>query len=139
MTSTQIVLTNAGTVNWLGALNINVLKNDSTIDGSIETCGRELEHPTDQLLNQQGNNTAFFNNAGTITKSVTANETDFNIILNNSGEDLQTGFLYFFNGGTIGGEFDAPPGDEAVMGFNAGDWIGADAVVNAAAFGGVCW
>ena len=75
-----------------------------------------------------------FNNAGTITKSVTASETDFEITFNNSGlVDLQTGeLLAFYNGGTIGGTFIAPAvRPRGTWVFNGGDWVSPGAVVNA--------
>ena len=125
----QSALTNAGTVNWSGGtLEVN---NCSGPAGPIvNLAGGVWNILCDQTLSQScASASSYFQNAGTVQKSVTTGTTSFSIPFNNSGlVSVLSGTLNFNGGGTIAGTFGASSG--AALNFSGGGFSTAGAVVN---------
>ncbi|HEX3716951.1 MAG TPA: DUF642 domain-containing protein [Verrucomicrobiae bacterium] len=90
-------LTNAGTVNWTGLGNVSVYNNNSSYTGSIyNQPGGLFQIQNDQILACACYGYEFFNNQGTVEKSVASNTTTFNVPFTNTGTlNAQSGVMNF--------------------------------------------
>src|ERR1035438_2429259 len=104
-------LTNAGTVNWTGTVGINVYNNNAAYTGLIQNlAGGVWNIQSDQTMSP-GYSNPYFNNAGSVIKSVTTGTTTFSIPFYNTGTVTNlSGTLNFAGGGTMGGTFYAAAG-----------------------------
>jgi hypothetical protein len=114
-------LTNAGTVTWTGGGNLVVdYASANNQLGLIQNLAGALwDIQNSQYLYNDYPNGAYFQNAGTVRKSVDAGTTRISIPFNNSGTvtNLQ-GVLLFTGGGIIGGSLGAASG--TTINFSAG-------------------
>jgi hypothetical protein len=111
------VLTNAGTVNWQGGYIYTYASYGAVI---WNLAGAQWNIQCDQVLASESG-TVVFNNAGSITKSVTSGTTQFGAYLNNSGTVVaQSGTINFSDGSNLGGTFQAATG--AAINFNSGNF-----------------
>src|ERR1019366_2624640 len=123
-------LTNAGTVNWTGTVGIYVYNNGANFSGLIQNlAGGVWNIQSDQTMNP-GYSNPYFNNAGTVIKSVTTGTTTFSIPFYNTGTVTNlSGTLNFAGGGTIAGTFYAAAGK--TIDFSSGNFSGvAGAVIS---------
>lgn len=102
-------LTNAGTVNWTNAGDLDVLNNESSYFGLIENLsGALFDIQCDQSLYNNAGTTAYFHNLGTLRKSALTGFTSFEIPLFNSSSVIALqGTLGFEGGGPLTGTFTA--------------------------------
>jgi len=114
------VLTNQGTINWLGG-NVNINTNGPSTTGTIwNQAGALFDIQCDQVV-ANGIALATFHNAGLLRKRVTAGSTSFNVFMDNSGTvQAQTGTIFFSGGANLGGSFQANSG--AAINFNGGTY-----------------
>src|SRR5208282_3426983 len=78
-------LTNAGTVNWTGAVGIDVYNNNANYSGLIQNlAGGVWNIQSDQTMSP-GYSYPYFNNAGSVIKAVTTGTTTFSIPFYNTG------------------------------------------------------
>lgn len=86
------IFDNAGTITWTGTGNLS--HSETAIFNNLSGAALNIQTDADWF-----NGT--FNNAGTITKSVTTGETQFTAVVNNNNSqvNLQTGLLNFRSGG----------------------------------------
>ena len=114
-------MTNAGTVTWSGGGNLEVDYNSANGQyGLIQNLAGALwDIQNNQNLYNNSANGAYFQNAGTVRKSVAVGTTTITIPFFNSGAVIvQQGTLSFNNGGTLGGSFSAAAGTS--INFNIG-------------------
>ena len=106
-------LTNFGTITWSGG-PFRLLYNN----GFYNQPGGDFEVQCDQNIGSYYGG-EFFNNAGLLRKSVTANTTTVGVNFNNSGTvEIDTGVLTLNNAGDLAGSFLAASG--ATLNFNGG-------------------
>src|ERR1035438_6199289 len=100
-------LTNAGTVNWTGTVGINVYNNNAAYTGLIQNlAGGVWNIQSDQTMSYGYSGSYYFNNAGSVIKSVTTGTTTVSIPFYNTGTVTNlSGTINFTGGGTIGGTF----------------------------------
>lgn len=86
------VFDNAGTITWTGTGNLN--HSETAIFNNLNGAALHIQTDADWF-------NGIFNNAGTITKSVTTGETQFTAVVNNNNSrvNAQTGLLNFRSGG----------------------------------------
>ena len=122
-------LTNAGTVNWTGTVGIYVYNNNANYSGLIQNlAGGVWNIQSDQTMSP-GYNNPYFNNAGTVIKSVTTGTTTFSIPFYNTGMVTNlSGTLNFTAGGAIGGAFYAAAGK--AIDFSSGNFTSAGAIIS---------
>jgi len=123
-------LINAGMVNWLGTVGIAVYNNNSGFMGSIANlAGGVWNIQSDQSMSIGYSGPYFFNNAGSVVKSVTTGTTTISVPFNNTGTVTNlSGTINFNGGGTIGGTFAASTGKS--INFDGGNFTSAGAVIN---------
>ena len=115
-------LTNAGTVNWVGGtfvLNNANGANGGYIAGINNLSGALFDAQCDQAINCGCYGFEYFNNAGTVRKSGSANTTVINVLFKNTGTvDVRSGTLNLDGSGAGGGSFIAEAGATLAMGNN---------------------
>jgi len=121
-------VTNAGTVNWTGTVGIYVYNNNASYFGSVDNlAGGVWNIQSDQAMNP-GFANPYFNNAGTVIKSVTSGTTTFSVPFNNTGTVSNlTGTINFSGGGTIGGTFYAAA--TKPINFSSGNFTGVGTTI----------
>ena len=101
-------LTNAGTITWSSAEDVQVANNGGLpYNGAIiNLAGATFDIQNDQTLS--GYAVGFFNNAGTVLKSAGTGTNNVGVIFNNTGTvDVQTGTLSLNGSGAGNGTFNA--------------------------------
>ena len=123
-------ITNAGTVNWTGG-TIYLFSCSQNAGPIVNLAGGLWNIACDQSMGSYCSTpaSAYFQNAGTVRKSVTAGSTTFGVPFNSSGTvTTLTGTLNLNAGGVLGGNFNAAAG--STIQFNAGNFSAAGLVVN---------
>ncbi len=115
------VLTNAGTVEWLGGDLVAQNYAPYGYYGAVENVAGGLWdiQCNQSVYNNYGGGAPYFHNAGTVQKTAGTGTTTFSVTFNNGGNVVvQTGTINFNNGGTIESNFTAQAG--AAIQFNGG-------------------
>ena len=125
----QGTLTNAGTVNWSGG-TLNVWNCSGPEGPIVNLAGGMWNVQCDQTVNVSCSSaSAFFQNAGTVRKSVTTGTSYFSLPFYNTGQvTALSGTLNFNGGGTVGGAFSASAG--ALIDFSGGSFTAAGAAIS---------
>ncbi len=112
------VLTNAGTVNWLGGSFITANYNGGYAGAVENLAGGLWNMQCDQsLYDNYGGGTPYFHNAGTIIKMNSTGTTTISIPFNNGGNVVvQSGAINFNGGGVIESNFTAAAGRRFILG-----------------------
>ncbi len=115
------VLTNAGTVNWLGGSFITANYNGGYAGAVENLAGGLWNMQCDQsLYDNYGGGTPYFHNAGTIIKMNSTGTTTISIPFNNGGNVVvQSGAINFNGGGVIESNFTAAAGAAIYFGGGA--------------------